>query len=105
MKQIGTVLIVIGVIIIMFAFYSDTTVSVEKTHFDKQYGISYSLPERVNNIGLMNEKQNKIILGGIILLSGLILFVSSGFNKNVNQQAGEDTDDENENSSSSPSLS
>lgn len=82
MKPLSVILIVIGAITIIYSMELNTTVTVDKSHFDQKYGLSYSLPEKVNNIGLMNDKQNKIIIGGIILIAGLILFIGTGIKKN-----------------------
>ncbi len=68
MKKLGIFLISIGIIGLIYFFQMDTSV---KVNYSK--GNSLGFPERVNNIGLMNEKQNYIIISGILLFSGLLL--------------------------------
>lgn len=46
----------------------DTTVRV-----DYPDGNRFNMPERVNNLGLMNEKTNYLIFSGILSVVGLIL--------------------------------
>lgn len=101
MKQMGIILIILGITAIAFAINKETTVIVDKPQ--QQYGISYTLPEKVNNIGLMNDKQNTIILGGIGLIAGLILFVGSGMQINkINTEEESEEIEIREETSSSP---
>lgn len=60
MKGIGIVLLVAGLIGAVFALGMDTSVSTA-------YG-------SVNNIGLIAEKQNRLVLAGITAVVGAILF-------------------------------
>lgn len=75
MKTIGVVLIIVGIIWGIFAFNIDTSIEVG----GESYGsglYKVNIPKtRVNNLGLMNEKQNNIYGAGITLIIGVILFV------------------------------
>jgi len=73
MKNWGNLLLVFGILLGLFALSVDTSVSV-----DYPDGNPLGLPERVNNLGLMNEKQNYLIFSGILALIGIILIVSGG---------------------------
>lgn len=66
MRGLGKVLLVLGVVVIVFALSMDVSIST---------GVG-----RVNNIGLMAERQNYTVLGGIMLIAGLlaIIFGSRG---------------------------
>jgi len=75
MKITGIVLLVIGLIWGIMAFNIDTSVEVGgKTFGAGEYSIH--VPKtRVNNIGLINEKQNHIIGAGLTLIIGVIFFI------------------------------
>lgn len=60
MKATGIVLLVIGAIALFIAFIMDTTVAT---------GLG---SERVHNIGLMNDRQNIIIVSGVLAVIGAI---------------------------------
>jgi excinuclease UvrABC helicase subunit UvrB len=62
MKKIGIILVAIGLILGYIAFSMDTTISAGL------YG------ERVNNIGLMDERRNYLLVASLVIISGLILF-------------------------------
>lgn len=66
MKNLGTILFVIAILLGVYALSMDTTVSTEV------FGQSI----KVNNIGLMSDKQNYLITSGILLLVGLIMALS-----------------------------
>ncbi len=66
MKSLGIVLIIIGSIWAIIAFNLDTSIS---TGFDL-----YGLPSRVNNLGLMAERQNHLIFSGLTIITGILLF-------------------------------
>jgi hypothetical protein len=57
---IGWFLVIVGVIALMSTLGMDTTVP--------SSGVG-----RIHNVGLMNEKQNYLIVSGIVLLSGMLL--------------------------------
>lgn len=69
MKPLGGLLIFFGITALIFSMQIDTSVEVKYPG-----GSGYGMPERVNNIGLMNEKQNRLMLSGILLIGGIILF-------------------------------
>jgi hypothetical protein len=60
MKKIGTALLVFGIISLIAVLSMDTSVPTD----------SFS---RVNNLGLMQEKQNFMMLSGLIVLVGAML--------------------------------
>jgi hypothetical protein len=60
MKMIGVIAFIIGAIWIIFAINIDVTVPAGELG-------------RVNNIGLMNDKQNNIIIGGFLIIAGGII--------------------------------
>ncbi|CVD75123.1 hypothetical protein [Serratia marcescens] len=62
MRNIGFLILAVGVIWLLVALNIDTSVATG-------YG------GRVNNIGLMANKQNQIIIGGIVIVCGLIISV------------------------------
>lgn len=61
MKFGGAICFVLGIILIGYALTMDVSVSTG-------YG-------RVNNLGLMAERQNYLIIGGFLFLAGIILHV------------------------------
>jgi hypothetical protein len=65
---IGILLIIAGFIFGVYVFTKDTTVKVDYNGVD-----SAGLPERVNNLGLMSEKQNLLIFSGVIIICGFLL--------------------------------
>lgn len=73
MRAIGMILILAGTILISIALSMDTSVEVNYPSGNK-----FNLPERVNNIGLMADKQNYLILGCFLFVIGLVL----GYKKN-----------------------
>ena len=70
MKAIGILFIIIGALLGIHALTMDVTVAVDYSGSN-----SLGLPERVNNIGLMSDRQNYLIFGGILLVIGLILTI------------------------------
>lgn len=61
MKFGGALCFVLGVLLVGYALTMDVTVA-------SGFG-------RVNNIGLIAERQNSLIIGGILFLAGVILHV------------------------------
>ena len=85
MKSLGGLLIFFGIAALIFSMQMDTTIEVKYPS-----GSGYGMPERVNNIGLMNEKQNRIMLSGILLIGGIILFaVGKSKEKNIAESESE----------------
>lgn len=64
MKPFGILLCLVAVVALIFGFTYDTSVST-------------GLGNRVHNIGLMNDKQNIIIVGGAMLVAGTLLLALS----------------------------
>ncbi len=81
---IGKILIVVALLIGAYAM------------FIMNVSVDSGLPERVNNFGLMSDKQNYLFIAGILFLSGIVL-VSS-------QEATQEITNETEQENSSPNL-
>ena len=75
MKAIGSLLIIAGLIWGFVAFNIDTSIEIGgESYGSGEYSVS--IPKRrINNLGLMNEKQNNIYGAGITLVIGVILFI------------------------------
>ena len=71
MKDFGGILLIAGLALIIYALSIDTSVKVNYPG-----GNNFGMPERVNNIGLMNDKQNYLIFAGIISVLGVLILVS-----------------------------
>ena len=69
MKNLGILIMFLGILLLTHAFTMDTTVKV-----DYQGNNQLNLPERVNNIGLMDDKHNYMILGGILAILGVLIY-------------------------------
>ena len=92
MKELSILLISIGIGIGVFAFNLDTTVKVDYSGYE-----SNGLPERVNNIGLMSEKQNYLILAAVFFVSGVIAYgfgINSDSRRRVYNEPNQNIDDE-----------
>lgn len=75
MKNFGVLLIIVGLIFAFFAFSMDTSVEVGgEVIGEGEYSITVPV-QRVNNLGLMNEKQNYIMGSGLMILIGVLLFI------------------------------
>lgn len=71
MKYFGYLMFTIGLILLVIAFTMDTSVAV-----DYPMGNEFGLPERVNNLGLMADKQNYMIFGALLSVLGVIIGIS-----------------------------
>lgn len=69
MKTAGIVIGVVGFVMLMLAMTMTTSVSV-----DEVYSYSSTAGMRVNNIGLMAEKQNSILLALAFIIVGVMLY-------------------------------
>lgn len=58
MRSVGTLLIILGIAVSLYGFFMDTSVSA---------GV-----DRVNNLGLMNERQIILFVGGVMCIMGSI---------------------------------
>jgi hypothetical protein len=67
MKYIGMLLLITGLILIGIGLTMDTTVEV-----GYDYENTLNLPDRVYNIGLLAERQNYLIFGGVLTVLGII---------------------------------
>ena len=68
MKGFGYFTILIGVLMAIHALTMETSLKV-----DYPDGNTYGLPERINNLGLMQDKQNYLMFSGVLLIIGVIL--------------------------------
>lgn len=79
MKMLGLVLVATGLCGLLVALNLDTTVEVpgqpgKVIEFGKSWDYIPSVPsQRVNNIGLMDQRRNWLIVSGIVV-SGILLF-------------------------------
>lgn len=71
MKIFGFFLIICSFVLGVYSYNMDTTVEVNNTWSDDTE--NYQLPERVHNIGLLQERQNLFILSGVLFIAGIIL--------------------------------
>lgn len=78
MRGLGIVGIVIGVLLLIVAISMDVTVS------------SGSGMGRVNNLGLIAERQNLTTIGGILLLAGLVMLIFGARQKAANSALSPD---------------
>ena len=65
MKTVGALLIFIGFAVAIYAFSMDTSVAGEN-------GL-----ERINNLGLMNDKQNILFAAGVLCVMGAIFYAAA----------------------------
>lgn len=69
MKKLGNILIVIGIILMSYSIlFMDVSVEVEHPE-----GLNTDIPSRVNNLGLMADRQNYLIVASVFIIVGLIL--------------------------------
>lgn len=68
MKTTGISILICGILLGLYALTMDTSVKV-----DYPNGNTFGLPERVNNIGLMSDRQNYLILAGVLTILGVII--------------------------------
>lgn len=81
MKVFGGILLGLGLLLLLYAVTMDTSVAVE---YDN--GNSLGFPERVNNIGLMNDQSNYTIISlGMIIVGIVLLIVQNNSNKQTTQ--------------------
>ncbi len=69
MKTFGSILIAGGIVLMIYSLaFMDTSVEVNYPG-----GNNFGMPERVNNIGLMADKQTYIIAASVLIVIGLVL--------------------------------
>lgn len=80
MRAIGIILTFVGVIWLLFAFNIDTSVEV---------GSSILGSGRVENLGLIAQRQSHLFVAGLIMLIGVLLIIFGGWSEaqNVNANA------------------
>ena len=70
MKIFGYILISISIILGLSGLTMDTTVELNSSLTDNEY---LEMPERVHNIGLMQQRQNLLILSSVLFIGGILL--------------------------------
>ena len=75
MKRLGIVLLIVGMCGLAYSMNLDTTVLAPPYFETDRYGIAQRVTPtvRYHNVGLMNEKQNKLILFGAVAVTGAVL--------------------------------
>lgn len=68
LRTVGVLLLIGGAIWLLYALNMDTSVATDPVSFG---GITIP-SQRVNNLGLMSQKQNYIIVASLTLVAGLI---------------------------------
>ena len=71
MKYFGYLMFTVGLIVLGVAFTMDTSVAVSYINDN-----AFNLPERVNNIGLIADKQNYLLFGAILTVLGALIGVT-----------------------------
>lgn len=66
-KALGATIFIFGLIIGGYGFSMDTTVNVSNEVLGDR---------KINNVGLLSDKQNIIYLGGVLLLAGVIIYAT-----------------------------
>jgi hypothetical protein len=75
MRKLSIFLIWAGIFWIVYAFNMDTSVITGgETYGSGEFAVQVPIM-RVNNLGLMNEKQNNLIISSLILIIGIVLFL------------------------------
>lgn len=70
LSVLGWLLLIGGLIGLGYGMTIDTTVETGGEHL----GFGVTIPrQRIHNVGLMNEKQNTLIVSGVIALVGVVL--------------------------------
>jgi len=66
MRALGALGIVLGLGLLVYAAVMDTSVATPPLGL-------YGMPDRVHNVGLMSQQQNYLLIGGVLLISGILL--------------------------------
>lgn len=85
MKALGIIFLIAGIFTVAYSFNMNTTVDVPVNKYTENVYKYNQIPNKVNNIGLMNDRQNVLILGGVISIIGTILIVSGSKNKIISR--------------------
>ena len=72
MKGFGLLLIAAGVVGLFVGFNMDTTIEVRKPITIGDHTLD--APERVHNIGLIEQRSGVLLVSGLMFLSGVLLF-------------------------------
>ena len=75
LQALGGLLVVVGLVWGFWAYSMDTSVSVPTTHIAGYGDVGGG---RVNNIGLMQQRQNNLMIGAVAFLAGIILMAVGG---------------------------
>jgi uncharacterized membrane protein len=80
-RIIGNIVVAIGVIILLYSQFMETSVAPDYANIDIE--TARSLPERIVNFELIAYKLNYLILGGLLIAIGLKLSLIS--NKTISE--------------------
>src|SRR5437870_5699399 len=76
MAGLGVVVLIVGIIGMFLAAHMDTSVRVGDVNMPSALRPYVPNDMRVNNLGLMQEKQNYFILSGVVAVIGAILLAA-----------------------------
>lgn len=89
MKQLGLVLVALGLFGAVFAFSMDTTIETGGDTIGSG-GFSITLPKsRVHNLGLIEQRRIFLYTSGLVILVGVILFGFGSIQNNLIVSKGE----------------
>lgn len=86
---LGGLIVLVGMGLLYIGLTMDT--SIEVNYPESTQNLNLDLPERVNNLGLMQEKQNYLIFGGICFVLGLVMVYAFPDSKNEEIEEIEET--------------
>ena len=86
---LGGLLVIVGMGLLYLGLTKDTSVVI--SYPEGTQSLNLDLPDRVNNLGLMQEKQNYLMFGGICFVLGLIVVYAFPSSKNEEIEEIEET--------------
>ena len=86
---LGGLLVIVGMGLLYLGFTMDTSVAI--SYPEVTQSLNLDLPDRVNNLGLMQEKQNYLMFGGICFVLGLVVVYAFPDTKNEETEEIEET--------------
>lgn len=76
-RLIGNVILIVGIIVLLRSQFMEITVSPDYANIDIDVALSQNYPEEILNIGLIHNKTNYTLLGGLLIIIGLQLSLVS----------------------------
>lgn len=76
MRQVGVLLLIVGLIGMLYAANMDTSVRMGDVDMPTALRAYVPAEMRVHNLGLMQQKQNYLIGGGVVAVVGAILLAA-----------------------------